>query len=51
VYRLFATPAGIEVATPLHFVEPEYYRVPLADTPAGAPFEIDLDSGDVIRRS
>ena len=46
-------PAGIEVASPLHLVEPEYYRrhgVPLADTPAGAPFEIDLDSGDVIRR-
>jgi hypothetical protein len=47
-------PAGIEVASPLHLVEPEYYRrhgVPLADTPESGPLEIDLESGDVIRRT
>jgi hypothetical protein len=46
-------PGGIEVASPLHLVEPDYYRrhgVALADAPEDAPFEIDLDSGDVIRR-
>jgi hypothetical protein len=45
-------PAGIEVATPLHLVEPDYYRkngVALADTADDARIEIDLDSGDVIR--
>jgi hypothetical protein len=44
--------AGIEVASPLHLVEPDYYRrhgVPLAEAPDDAPLEIDLDSGDVIR--
>jgi hypothetical protein len=47
-------PSSIEVASPLHLVEPEYYRrhgVALADAPADAPLDIDLDSGDVIRRS
>jgi hypothetical protein len=45
-------PAGIEVATPLHLVEPDYYRkngVALADTADDARIEIDLDSGGVIR--
>jgi len=47
-----AGPAGIEVATPLHLVEPEYYRrngVALADAPGEERLDIDLDSGDVIR--
>jgi hypothetical protein len=47
-------PAGIEVASPLHLIEPEYYRrhgVALADAPALHPIDIDLDSGAVIRRS
>ena len=47
-----AGPAGIEVASPLHLVEPEYYRrygVALADAPADERLDIDLDSGDVIR--
>jgi hypothetical protein len=46
------SPVGIEVASPLHFVEPEYYRrhgVALADAPAEVRLDIDLDSGDVIR--
>jgi len=47
------SPAGIEVASPLHLVEPEYYRthgVALADAGTDDPLDIDLDSGDVIRR-
>jgi hypothetical protein len=47
-------PADIEIASPLHLVEPEYYRtngVALADAPSEHPLDIDLDSGDVIRRS
>jgi hypothetical protein len=47
-----AGPRGIEVASPLHLVEPDYYRrngVALADAPDAAPLEIDLESGDVIR--
>jgi hypothetical protein len=47
-----AGPASIEVASPLHLVEPGYYRrhgVALADMPAEQPLDIDLDSGDVIR--
>lgn len=47
------SPAGIEVATPLHLVEPDYYRthgVALADAPGVDPLDIDLDSGMVIRR-
>jgi hypothetical protein len=47
-------PAGIEVASPLHLIEPEYYRrhgVALADAPGLQPLDIDLDSGAVIRRS
>ncbi len=46
-------PVAIEVASLLHLVEPEYYRrhgVPLAEAPQTAPLEIDLDSGDVLRR-
>jgi hypothetical protein len=46
------SPAGIEVASALHLVEPEYYRrngVALADAPGEERIEIDLDSGDVIR--
>jgi hypothetical protein len=46
-------PVAIEVASPLHLVEPEYYRrhgVALADAPDAAPLEIDLESGDVVRR-
>ena len=45
-------PAGVEVATPLHLVEPDYYRkngVALADTADDAGIEIDLDSGVVSR--
>jgi hypothetical protein len=44
--------AGIEVASPLHLVEPEYYRrygVALADAPDEEQLDIDLDSGAVIR--
>ena len=47
-----AGPAGIEVTTPLHLVEPEYYRrngVALADAPGEERLDIDLDSGDVIQ--
>jgi hypothetical protein len=47
-----AGPGSIEVASPLHLVEPEYYRrhgVALADAPGEQPLDIDLDSGDVIR--
>ena len=47
-----AGPVGIEVASPLHLVEPEYYRrngVTLADAPDDKRLDIDLDSGDVIR--
>jgi hypothetical protein len=47
-----AGPVGIEVASPLHLVEPEYYRrngIALADAPDEEPLDIDLDSGDVIR--
>ena len=46
-------PVGIEVASPLHLVDPEYYRrhgVPLTEAPETTPLEIDLDSGDVVRR-
>jgi hypothetical protein len=44
--------AGIEVASPLHLVEPEYYRrygVALTDAPDEERLDIDLDSGAVIR--
>ena len=47
-----AGPVGIEVASPLHLVEPEYYRrngVALTDAPDDKRLDIDLDSGDVIR--
>jgi hypothetical protein len=47
-----AGPAGIEVASPLHLLEPEYYRqngIALADAPDEQRLDIDLDSGDVIR--
>jgi len=47
-----AGPVGIEVASPLHLVEPEYYRrngVTLAEAPDEEHLDIDLDSGDVIR--
>jgi hypothetical protein len=45
-------PSAIEVASPLHLVEPEYYRrngVALTETPEESPLDIDLDSGDVLR--
>jgi len=47
-------PAGIEIATPLHLVEPEYYRrhgLALADAPGAPRLDIDLDSGAVFSRS
>jgi hypothetical protein len=47
-------PGGITVASPLHLVEPDYYRehgVALADAADEDRFEVDLDSGDVIRRA
>jgi hypothetical protein len=47
------SPVGIEVASTLHLVEPEYYRahgVALANAEREEPLDIDLDSGDVLRR-
>lgn len=44
--------SATSVPTPLHLVEPEYYRrngVALADAPGEERLDIDLDSGDVIR--
>jgi hypothetical protein len=46
-------PDGIEAASALHLVDPEYYRangITLADAPEPRPIVIDLDSGDVVAR-